>query len=171
MCKNANMLRYIYLAVLALSAAVCAFFIYYGQTWLASIGDPKTASQGFEYHHSLGGIVLWIAAGVLLLIANIILLTGRSAWAMWTTFGFFAVFTLIRYFWTGPAGFAFHKSFDPTAATYDFSVFLGVFLIVGAAIVVFSDQFLIVRLLKRIYGDEKDEAGAEVEAKNDPDEE
>lgn len=151
------MLRNIYLAVLALSAAVCAFFIYYGQTWLASIGDPRTAYEGFEYHHSLAGMALWIAAGVLLLLANIILLTTRSAWAMWTTFAFFAVFTLVRYFWTGPAGFAFHKSFDPAAATYNFSVFLGVFLIIGAALVVYFDQFVVVRLLRKMYGAPEEE--------------
>lgn len=151
------MLRNIYLAVLALSAAVCAFFIYYGQTWLASIGDPRTAYEGFEYHHSLAGMALWIAAGVLLLLANIILLTTRSAWAMWTTFAFFAVFTLVRYFWTGPAGFGFHKSFDPAAATYNFSVFLGVFLIIGAALVVYFDQFVVVRLLRKMYGAPEEE--------------
>ncbi len=161
------MLRNIYLAVLALSAAVCGFFIYYGQTWLASIGDPQTAYDGFAYHHALGGAALWIASGLLLLLANIILLTTRSAWAMWTTFAFFAVFTLIRYFWTGPAGFAFHQSFDPNAATYNFSVFLGVFLIVGAAVVVFFDQFLIVRILQKMYGTEPEENQAKEEAEDE----
>lgn len=142
----------IYLAALGLSITVMAFFTYYSWSWLQSIGQPAPAIAGYEYHSNLAWITLWITTAVLLLIGNAMLWTTRNAWAMWLTFVYFAVFVVIKYFWLARESVRFSE----TAPSFSAGPIIGVGLIIALAAVVFVDQFLVVRLLAKMYPEATD---------------
>ncbi|MBS1796512.1 MAG: hypothetical protein JSS81_21950 [Acidobacteria bacterium] len=143
------MLSKIFFAVLAAAVLVMAFFTFYGYSWLGSIGSPRDAALGYEFHAGLGGTFLWIATLLLLILANSVFWTTRRAWALWTTLVFFAVFAVIRYFWIEQSYFAFKQSNGLGEGSFSFGPFIGVLFIVCAAGVVFVDYFLISRIQQR----------------------
>ena len=145
------MLSKIYLAALGLSFVVMAFFTYYSWSWLQSITQPAVAAAGYEYHAGLAWLVLWISASVLLLLGNAVLwVTGRS-WAMWTSFAYFAVFIVVKFFWLDRAFFEFQKEKDLTDSGLSAGPIFAVILIALMAAVVFFDQFIVVRLHQKTY--------------------
>jgi hypothetical protein len=156
----------IFVALLSLACAVSAALELYGRSWLSSIGDPRAAFEGFAYYQSFAWAFLWTAAPLLLIVGNVVLWTTRRAWGLWAAFAYFSVFVAVRYFVTGPAGFAFYRTIEPNAGRFDLSVFLGVVFVVLAAAIVYFDQFLVLRLNERMYpptnaGDEPSEDAAE----------
>ncbi len=151
------MLNRIFFATLAASLGIVGVLEFYGYTWLGSIGDPRAAYEGFRYYQSAAWAALWVSAVVLLAIANVILWSTRRAWAMWSAFGFFGLFIVIRFFATGPAGAALYRTLDATASGFDLSPFLGVAIVALAAAIVYFDQYLLLRLLDRMYPPPVDE--------------
>jgi hypothetical protein len=141
----------IYLAVLAAALLVMSFFSFYSYSWLHSIGSPKDALAGYEYYAGLAGAFLWISTLVLLILANILFWKTRRAWALWTSFGYFAAFLLLRYFWLETASFNFQKENNLTDSSFSFSPVLGVILVIVAGVVVFFNQFLNLRLQQKMY--------------------
>ena len=141
----------LYLAVLAISIFVMAFFTYYAWSWLQSVGEPVAAVAGYQYHAGLGWMALWLFAVILLVLANAVLWTSRRGWAAWTTFLFFAVFLVIRYFWLHQAFFQFQKDNGLWDGGLLIAPFSAAILIVLMAAVVFFDQFAIVRLHRKMY--------------------
>lgn len=141
----------VYLACLAISLAVMAFFTFYGLSWLQSIGDPRAAAAEFEYHSGISWPVLWISSNALLVIANAILWTTRRAWAMWVTFLFLAVFIAAKFFWLDRSFAAFQAANNLAAPTISFGPFLAAIMIVVIAAIVFFDQFFVVRMLEKMY--------------------
>jgi hypothetical protein len=139
----------IYLAALALSIVVMAFFTYYSWSWLQSIGQPAAAVAGYEYHSNLAWVALWVTSAMLLLLANAVLWTTRSAWAMWLTFLYFSFFIITKYFWLGREFMRFSES----PSTFSSGPLIGAGLIILMAVVVFIDQFMVVRLLAKTYPD------------------
>lgn len=160
--QTCDMFRKIYLAALALSVAVMAFFTYYSWSWLQSIGQPAAAVAGYEYHSNLAWITLWVTSVALLVLGNAVLWTTRSAWALWLTCLYFAVFVIIKYFWLGRE---FMKFSEASSAFYTGPLIAAGLIIVMAA-VVFLDSLAVVRLLASIYPDTKEreiEPEAEIE--------
>jgi hypothetical protein len=141
----------IYLACLAISLAVMAFFTFYGLSWLQSIGDPRASAAGFEYHSGISWPVLWISSIVLLVLANAVLWTTRRAWAMWVTFLFLAVFIAAKFFWLDRSFAAFQTDHNLAAAALSFGPFFAAIMIVVIAAIVFFDQFFVVRMLDKMY--------------------
>jgi hypothetical protein len=151
----------IYLAALATSIAVMAFFTYYSWSWLQSIGQPAAAVAGYEYHSNLAWVTLWIMSVLLLLLGNAVLWTTRSAWAMWLTFIFFAAFIVIKYFWLGRE----FMRFSETLSAFSAAPIIGAGLIILMAAIVFLDKFMVVRLLAKTYPEStKTETEAEASA-------
>jgi len=142
-----DMLSKIFLAALGLSVAVMSFFNYYAWSWLQSIGQPAAAVTAYEYHANLAWIALLLTSVVLLLLANAVLWTTRSAWAMWLTFLYFALFVIIKYFWLDREFMRFSETFS----TFSSGPFIGAGLIVLTATIVFVDSLLVVRLLAKTY--------------------
>lgn len=152
----------IYLAFLALSLAVMAFFTIYSLSWLQSIGDPRAAAAGFDYHSQLSWPVLWISSIVLLVIANAVLWTTRRSWAMWITFIYLAGFIAVKFFWLEPAFSAFQASQASSGRGVLFPFFAVVIIVVLAAIVFFN-QFFVVRMLEKMYPTKTEERTSETE--------
>jgi hypothetical protein len=142
----------IYLALLGISIAVMAFFTYYSWSWLQSIGLPTAAVVGYEYHAGLAWTALWISVVALMVIANAVLwATGRS-WAVWTTFVYFAVLIIARYFWLDQLFFRFKKTNGLFDGSFSVAPLMAVILIVLVAAIAFFDQFIVVRLRAKTYG-------------------
>lgn len=141
----------IYLALLAVSVLLMSFFCFYAWSWLQSIGDPRAASAGYEYHIGLAWPLLWISSILLLVLGNAVLWTTRRSWAMWTAFIYIAVFMLLRFFWLDRSHAAFLESHSLAPATLNFGPVFAAIMIVVLAAVVFFDQFLVLRLHERMY--------------------
>lgn len=141
----------LYLALLVIAIAVMAFFTFYSWSWLQSIGQPAAAIEGYEIHSGLSWVFLWMSSIVLLILGNLILGLKRSAWAMWATLIYFAVFTLLNYFWLGEAAFNFKKHAGLGDGSFSLGPLLGLFFVVGSAVFIFLNQFIVVRLQRKMY--------------------
>jgi uncharacterized membrane protein SirB2 len=136
----------VFYSVLAAAVIGMCFFTFYANSWLGSIGNPRTALEGYDYYAGFGSTFLWISSAVLLILANVILWTTRRGWAMWTTFAFFAVFVILRTFWLEKARYNFQNS-----DSLFFTPLVGVILIIVAGAFVFFNQFLNLRLSEKMY--------------------
>lgn len=145
------MLSRIFFLVLAASVLLTAFFVYYSHGWLLSIGAPGAALEGFYYYSGVGWIVVLISSAILLGVANVILWHMRRAWAIWTTFLYFAVFTLIWYFWLKRSARAFALTSGLPTDLSTLTPFIGVVFCISAAAFAYFDQFLVVRLAARMH--------------------
>ena len=145
------MLNKIYLAFLGVASVVMIFFTFYSQSWLTSIGDPKTAIENYNYWANLSWTFLWFSSFVLLIFSNILLWKTRRGWAMWATLVYFAVFTVISYFWLEQNYFTFKKANGLWKGEFSLSLFYGAGLVVIAAVVVFLNHFLNLRLNEKMF--------------------
>lgn len=141
----------IYLAVFGFTVAVTAFFTFYSWSWLQSRGNPLDAVAGFEYHSNLSWVALWLSALILLLLANGVLWASKCAWAMWATFAYLAIFLVIHYFWLGEAFFRYKETNNMSDDSISLGPVLGAILIVAAGVVIFANQFITVRLYRKMY--------------------
>lgn len=128
-----------------------AFFTFYSWSWLQSIGQPAIAVAGYEYHAGLAFPALWISFLILMVIGNIILWTTRNGWALWTSLGYLAVFIVIQYFWLNEALFHFKKDAGLWQGGFSLGPVVGAALIISAAIVIFIDHMLVVRLQRQVH--------------------
>lgn len=145
------MVSKIYVVLFAAATAVMAFFTYYANSWLQSIGAPSTAVSGFEYHFSMAFIFLWVSTLALLVAANIVLWLSDKAWAIWATLLYFVVFILCRV-WLLCTANEFQKANSlPLADAHGVGQFVLFGLCIIGAIFVFCDQFAIVRLKRTMY--------------------
>ncbi|MFN2501485.1 MAG: hypothetical protein ABR530_05685 [Pyrinomonadaceae bacterium] len=140
-----------YLGTLVLAVAKMAFFSYYSWSWLQSIGMPAAAAAGYEYHSRLASVTLPIATVVLLMLANGVFWETERAWAIWSSFTFFATFIVIRYFWLDRSFIDYSNQNGLTDRRYSFAPILAVVLLAIGGIVAFTNQFLLIRLRQRAY--------------------
>jgi len=141
----------LYFAALGFAVVVLGFFTWYSWSWLQSIGVPSEAVAGYEYHATLARRTLLVSFVVLLILGNAVLWTSKRAWALWTTLLFSVIFVLLRYFWLTPAYWAFLKRNGFAEDGISAYPLLGVILIVFATVLVFGDQFIVVRLHSKMY--------------------
>lgn len=161
------MIKKSFLCLLGLAAVLSAFFAFYAYSWLGSIGNPRDAFAGYEYYRQIGWMFLWPAAAVLAAVGTAVLWTTRSAWALWASFAYFAFFVLTGFYVVDRAGAAFRRSIDPSAPDYDLSLVLGAVIVIVAAIAIYFLQFLVLRLLDRMYPSAT-ETDAEAPSETDP---
>jgi hypothetical protein len=141
----------IYLALLAGSTLVCGLFIYYACSWLNSIGSPTAAAEGFAYHAGIASFLLFATSAGLLLVASAVMWQAERAWALWTTFVFFTVFVLLRYFWLEPSFVQFSADNGLGGRTFSFGPLMAVALVIVAGLITFADQFALIKLRQRAY--------------------
>jgi hypothetical protein len=144
------MLTKVYLATAIVFIFVLGFVTYYSASWLGSITTPADAFAGYEYFRGLAWGTLWITSGILLILANILMVKSSRNWALWGTFAYFCVFVLILGFILriSEIGFLRDKGFAPETSAY-LSPFLAVALCVGSGVLVYADQLLINRMWNR----------------------
>ena len=141
----------IYLAVLGAAIVTMAILTYYAGSWLGSIGAPQATKEFYEYYAKLASSFLWISSLILLIIANVLLWKTRRGWAMWTTFLYFTVFTIIQYFWLEQSFFAYKKANGLSLGAFSWNPVIGVVSILAFAAIVFFDQFINLRLNNKMY--------------------
>ncbi len=144
------MFKTIYFAVLVASILLMGFFTFYSWAWLQSIGQPAVAVAGYDFHAGLAIPALWISFVILLVIGNVILWTTRNGWALWSSFGYLAVFIVIQYFWLNEALFHFKKDAGLWQGGFSVGPIVGAVMIVAAGIGTFFDHMLIVRLQRKV---------------------
>ncbi len=153
----------IYLAALAICVATMVFFSYYSWSWLKSIGSPPAAVEGYQYHSELSWMFLWISSIALLIIANFVLGKYRRSWAMWVTFVYFAVFVVIRYVVLEQAFFQYKKSNGLWEGGFSLAPVAAVIFCAAAAVVVYTNQFVGVRLRERMFPEKIEPANTDEE--------
>ena len=142
----------IYLVVLAIAVIVMAFFTYYSWSWLQSISDPQGAWESFNYNKRTGVYMLVASTGLLLLIANVVLWVSRSAWAMWTSYIYFTVFVILLLVLMHLLGVQFcEKNVVCVSPSRAIGPMLAVFGILVLGVLVFFNQFFIIKLHAKMY--------------------
>jgi len=143
----------IYFGVWAVSAVIVIFFTYYAWSWLQSIGLPTAALEGYLYHSQAAMTSALISSVVLVVLGNALLWLNNNSWALWSTYGYFAIYMLVYYFWLDPAALAFKSDKGLSAGGFSISPLLGVIFIIAAGVMVFLDHFVIVQLRRKMYPD------------------
>lgn len=141
----------IYLIALTIAVIPTVFLTYYSYSWLKSIGAPADAAANFEYFSNISVNYLWIMTLTLLILGNILLWKTRKSWALWTTLGYFSIFVLAKYFWLDVTLSQFRQIKGLPETGIAAGVFMGVFYCVFFAIVIFFDQFIVLRLNEKMY--------------------
>ena len=141
----------IYLIALAVLITPMAFLTYYAWSWLQSIGAPRTVVENYDYWSNFYWNYLWLSTVILLILANVLLWKTRRAWALWTTFLYFAIFIIARYFWLDQIFFEYKRENGLGQNGFSVAPLFGVVLCAIAAAIVFFDQFLIKRLHDKMY--------------------
>lgn len=151
------MLSKIYLALLATTVLVMSALTYFSYSWLKSIGDPAYAIQNYQTYSGISWSALWILFIGLLVFANIVLWKDRKGWALWLSFLFFSGFVVIQMFFVDQAFFNFQKENNFTEKSYFLTPILGVLICAVAAIGIFFNQFLVIRMREKMFGNDQRE--------------
>lgn len=148
--KLPSMLTKIYLALLASSVAIVGFVAWYAWSWLASIGLPAAAYDGYLYNADAAFKFLLVSWIVLAIMSTAIAWRTGKAWPLWTSFLYFAVFALAIYFWLERSAFQFQKAAGLTDAKLTFSPIKGVLIIIGIGLITFCTHFMVAQLRQRL---------------------
>ena len=140
----------IYLIAFVVLLLPLAFLTWYAGTWLTSIGDPKGAAESYFYYTRHGWTLLWAAFLILVILANIILWTSRKAWALWLSFGFFALFIFLRYWWLEGSYLDFARRNAWTDSHFSTGPLVAAILVIGVGALVFFNQFASLRLSDKL---------------------
>lgn len=142
----------IYIGVLAAAILVTGFFTFYSHSWLGSVGKPETVVGSYEYFSNLAWSAIWIFTIILLVTANFVLWHTRKIWAMWTTFGFFAIFVLLQTFWLAGIFTDYKVTNNLSESSVFFTPFLGIIFCFLIAVIVYFNQFLLLRVSEKTRG-------------------
>ena len=145
------MLSKIYIIVLVVAILLTGLLTFYVSSWLGSIGSPQSIVENHNFYSNLAWTSLWLSSIVLLAIANAILWQTRKLWAMWTSFAFFAVFVILHTFWPSPTFSDFQYKNNLQETSISFSPFLGIIVCILAAIIVFFNQFIVLRMHEKTF--------------------
>ncbi len=150
------MLNKIYLIALVVFIFGMSFLTYLAYDWLSSVSNPEIVKKEIETYISYGRLYLLITTVLLLAIANIILWKTRKSWAFWATFAYFAVFILLQSFWLDGA-FAQYKNVKGLEEIgFSPSPIIGVLLVIAAAAFVYFNQFLVKRMIDKMFAKESE---------------
>ena len=145
------MLTKIYLAALTVFFIPMAFLTWYAGSWLHSIGNPRAAVAEYTYYSSLGWTILWLAFAILVIMANAMLWKTRKAWALWLSFLYFAIFIFLRYWWLEGDYLDFAMRNGLTDSTFSTGPLVAAILVVGIGMLIFFDQFVVLRLANKMH--------------------
>jgi hypothetical protein len=156
MVKLSAMWNKIYLVLLLVAIlAMCAItFICNNQ--FSSYDNPISVLQRIETYISLYWNFLWISSAILLILANVLMWINKKAWAIWSTFIFFAVFVLLQTFWLENSYLAFQQKNGLTDKTFSAFGIVGALLCLGVGVGLFFNQFIVFRLRDKMFGEKKE---------------
>ena len=147
------MWKNVYLALLVIGILVAGFFAYYAWSWLQSIGDPRAAWDGYNYHRRMGIYFMAGWTAVLVIVANVVLWNTRNAWAVWASHLYFIVFSLVIFVALHLRGTSFCIENGVCENPSKFIGFLIAFFgSVAVGLALFADQYVILRLQERMHG-------------------
>jgi hypothetical protein len=173
MIKLSDMLTKIYLIALAVFIIPMGFFTVYSWSWLQSVGSPQATVDNFTYWSGISQPFLWVSSAVLLILANVILWKTRRSWTLWVTLGYFVIFIILRYFWLDQSLFQFKKTNLQFDGSFSIAPILGAVFCLLAAVIVFFNQFIVLRMSEKMHPNEPlpqpsiDEYSDDVIDKND----
>ena len=141
----------IYLVVLAIAILAMGVLLYFPYSWLQSITAPKDVAEHYKLYANIGWIFLLASSLALLIIGNVVLWKTRQAWAMWVSLLYFSVFIIAHTFWLENSFFRYKQTNNLESGLISWSPLFGVVLIVLAAIIIFFNQYLVKRMLDKMY--------------------
>lgn len=144
------MLVKIYLLLLAICSAILAALTYLSWGWLQSIGAPTATVEGYSSYALIAGAFLGVSSVVLLILANIILISSRRSWALWATLIYFVLFTVVRYFWLERSLFYYMRDTGMTDGMFPWSPVIGVGVCLGAASFAIIDYFVVTKVTNKV---------------------
>jgi hypothetical protein len=146
------MLNKIFLVVLFVAFLVMSGLTYFCYDSLTHIGfSPRQIVENFNGFRATYFTSLWITSGILLIFANIILWSSRRAWTLWSSFIFFAIFLLVQTFWLGNKLQTYLAAEFPSETSLGLGGIAGAFACIIAAIGVFFNQFIVIRLRDKMF--------------------
>ena len=145
------MLSKIYVPVLVVAILITGVLTFYAYSWLGSLSSPQSIVENHNFYSNLAWTSIWLSSIILLGIANAILWKTQKLWAMWTSFVFFALFVILHTFWLSPAFSKFQYDSNLQERGMSFSPFLGIIICILAAIVVFFNQFIVLRMHEKTF--------------------
>jgi hypothetical protein len=139
----------IYSVILAIAILAMGVLLYFQYSWLQSKTAPRDVIAQYEFYSNTGWLFLLASSLVLLIAGNVVLWKTGRAWAVWTSFLYFAGFMLAQTFWLENSFFRYKQANTAENSLISWSPLLGVVLIALAAIIVFFNQYLVKRMREK----------------------
>lgn len=147
------MLKKIFLLAVAVAALVMIVLTYAANSKLNSIGfAPATVAENYLIYQSYYQQFLVLSSLILLILANVLLWKERRAWALWTTLAYFSIFVLLQGWWLDANFFTYKKQNNLWQGEFSLSGFVSALFCVAAAVGIFFNQFLVLKMRDRIHG-------------------
>jgi hypothetical protein len=140
----------IYLGLLSVAIITMGVMTFWCYNWLGSVDKPETVAANFVNSQSLYQTMLWITSAVLMIVANVLLWTKRSAWALWVTFVFFATFIVVQTWWLNSLSNAYLKANGMESGFVGMGI-VGIILCIITAVGVFFNQFIVFRMRDKMF--------------------
>lgn len=163
------MLNKVYLIALAAFFLLMSVMTYISCSWLGSITKPEDVAQSYISSSNTSWYLLLISSLILLVLANVILWNTRKAWAFWTTLLYFVIFIILQTFWLDRSFVQYLKDNGLAPGTYTLRSLLGAVLCIGAGVLVFFNQLVVLRMAEKMYA--KDELPEPLSEDENPEDE
>lgn len=166
-----RMLNKIFLLALAIGSIIMCALTYLVYSQLKHIGFASTQiAADYKIYENYFLEFLWFSSAVFLILGNIILWSKRKSWGVWATLLYFGLFFLLQGWWLGNEFYAYKVANNlPVGGFYGGGLFSTIIVVV-AAVGIFFDQFLVLRLRDRLYEvQDVKHASDELPPKNIPD--
>ena len=144
----------IYSLLLIVSVVVISIIAFLDYFNLQSKGfSTATIAASYDSYANTYWVFLGISFLVLLAVGNVILWLFRNSWALWASFAYFVVFTLIKSFLLDSLLFAYEVEKSLPQSSKFASYVVGVLICGAVGAVVFFNQFLVMRMRDKIHGE------------------
>lgn len=141
----------IYTVALAIFVLVMLVLTYLTFSQLQSVGfAPAVIAENYLVYESYFQQFLWMSSVALLILANVLLWTEQKSWALWATFLYFAVFVLLQGWWFGRMFSAYQQNNNLPQNAISFGILVSTFICIIAAVGIFFNQFLVLRMRERM---------------------
>ncbi len=137
--------------ILAVAILAMGVLLYLPYSWLQSVTAPRDVAEHYKFYSNISWVFLLISSLVLLIAGNVVLWMTRRSWALWTSLLYFAVFIIAHTFWLENSFFRYKQANNLESGVISWSPIFGAVLIGLGAIIVFFDQYLVMRMRDKVY--------------------
>lgn len=146
------MLNKIYPVALAVAIVIMGVLTYLAYSQLQSTGfAPTVIAANYLEYSAYYQQFLWLSSAILLILANILLWKEQKSWALWVTLGFFALFVLLNGWWLNGIFADYKRDNFPPDANFSAAGLFSTIICIIAAVAVFFDQYIVLRMRERMY--------------------